>query len=85
MLFGRFGCAHCEQLQLALELLVNQPGSVLEGRAFRYISIDGNAELKHHYDEKVPVLCWGEQVVVAGAFNIETLAEDLRRAFETTA
>ena len=82
VLFGRVGCAHCDQLQLALGLLVNQPGSVLERIPVRYVSIDGDTELESHYNEIVPVLCWGKRVVVAGAFDIETLGAELQRAFE---
>ena len=70
---------HCEQLQFALELLKNRGGPLLN-KAYRYVDIDDDDVSREHYDLLVPVLCWGQRVICAGAFNIESLETDLQLA-----
>ena len=77
VLFARPACVHCEQLQFALELMKNRPGALPDG-GYRYVNIDDEPSAREVYDHVVPVLCFGEQVICAGVFNIESLEAQLR-------
>ena len=71
-LYVRKDCVHCEQLQFALELL-KQRISI----DYSILDIDQDDTLIRDYGHRVPVLELGEQTVVDGVFDIETLEQDI--------
>lgn len=79
ILYGRRGCSHCEQLQLALALLQNRSEGFSIAN-YQYIDVDTDSELVARYGTSVPVLMAGSELVVEGVFDIETFEDTLQQA-----
>lgn len=64
-LYSRENCHLCELAEEKLKHL---------NFKFEVVNIAGNADLEAHYGHDVPVLVWGEKLLLKGVFSRERLS-----------
>ncbi|MHB1499978.1 MAG: glutaredoxin family protein [Candidatus Dormibacteria bacterium] len=66
-LLTRRGCHLCELVEEPLQRLALDGGLTVQ-----HYDIDEDASLRNRYDQRVPVLLWGDEVLAEGRFDPES-------------